>query len=185
MIEFKNKVNEQLPYNRKKYTSRKGWFGFSFQLPGVFEGKDIGLDKYVEVYDDLFKYIICLFKKDSRWIVNHDFLDEEWFPNNQNNLKSLRRLFKQNNISNIFKGAIIFETDDILDYSKDLLSYPYSVINKKDILYNNIDISNSEFPFVIKISGHLTIDILSENKELLIKIVNENYSNCFILKEYK
>lgn len=185
MIEFKKKVKELLPYDRKLYISRKEWFGVSFQLPGVFEGKDIGLGVYLEAYEDWFMSIISKLDNNSQWIVNHDFVDEDWFPNKQNNLKTLRSLFKQNSIPNTFTGAIIFMKDDLLKFSKDLISYPYAVFNKNELLYNNIDISHSQLPFVIKISGHLNIDVLSTDKELLIKVVNENSSNFFIVKEYR
>lgn len=185
MIEFKKKVKELLPYDRKQYISRKEWFGISFQLPGVFEGKDIGLEVYLEAYEDWFKSIICKLDNNSQWIVNQDFIDEDWLPNKQNNLKILRSLFKQNSIPNTFTGAIIFMKDDLLKFSKDLISYPYAVFNKKELLYNNLDISHNELPFVIKISGHLNIDFLSTDIELLRKVVNENSSSCFIVKEYR
>jgi hypothetical protein len=184
MIEFKKKVKKLLPYDRKKYKSRKEWFGFSFQLPGVFEGKDIGLEAYLEVYEDWFKSIVFKFPINNQWIVNHDFIDEDWFPNKQKNLKNLRALFKKNSIPNTFNGAIIFTSDDLIKFSRDLISYPYAVFNKTGLLYNNLDISNSELPFVIKISGHLNIDLLSTDNEFLRKFVNENSSKSFILKEY-
>lgn len=185
MIEFKNKIKEFLPYDRKQYISRKEWFGISFQLSGVFEGKDIGLEMYLEIYEDWFKSVISKFANNSQWIVNQDFIDEDWFPNKQNNLKTLRSLFKQNNIPNEFNGGIIFSTDDLLKFSKDLISYPYAVFNKTGLLYNNLDISHNKLPFVIKISGHLNIDLLSTDIELLRKVVNENSPNSFILKEYR
>lgn len=185
MIEFKNKVKELLPYNRKTYISKKDWFGVSFQLPGVFEGKDIGLKTYLEVYENWFNDVISKFSNNSQWIVNQDFIDEDWFPNKQNNLKFLRSLFKQNNIPNTFNGSIIFSTDDLLKFSRDIISYPYAVFDKTGLLYNNLDVSHNELPFVIKISGHLNIDLLSTDIELLRKVVNENYSNSFILKEYR
>jgi len=185
MIEFSTKVNELLSYKRKQYIALKKWYGLSFQLPGVFEGKDIGLDLYLTAYEDWFKNIINQLDNESQWIVNHDFKDEEWFPNKQNNLNGLRALFRENSIPNSFKGALIFTKDDLLKYSRDLISYPYSVFNKKELLYNNLDISPSNQPFVIKISGHLNIDLLSTDKELLKKIVNSNTSGNFILKEYR
>lgn len=185
MIEFKNKVKDLLPYNRKTYISKKDWFGVSFQLAGVFEGKDIGLEAYLDAYEDWFNSVVCKLDNGSQWIVNHDFIDEDWLPNKQNNLKTLRSLFKKSGIQNTFIGALIFTKDDLLKYSKDLISYPYSVFDKTGLLYNNLDISHSQLPFVIKISGHLNIDLLSTDIELLRKVVNENSSNSFILKEYR
>lgn len=185
MIDFKNRVNDILPYDRRNYKTKKKWFGVSFQLPGVFEGKDISLDTYIENYEDWFKNVISKLDNNNSWIINHDFVDEDWFPNKQNNLKHLRMLFKQNNIPNEFKGAIVIKLNDLLKLSKDLISYPYAVLNNKDYLYNNLDISHSELPFVIKISGHLNIDLLSTDEELLRKIINENISNRFVIKVYR
>lgn len=185
MIAFKNKVSDLLPYDRRQYLSRNKWYGVSFQLPGAFEGKEIGLKMYLDAYKDWFKKIIGKMDDGLPWIINHDFLDEAWFPNNEDNLTSLRTLFKKNNISNEFTGALLFPKEDLLEFTDDLITYPYSVLNNKNILYNNLDISHSELQFVIKISGHLNIDLLTTNKVLLRDIVNENSFNNFIIKQYR
>ena len=185
MIEFKKNVEELLPYNRKNYKSRKKWYGVSFQLPGVSEGKDIGLNVFVDTYKNWFEKIIIKLDNDSLWIVNHNFLDEDWFPNNEQNLKDLRNLFVQNSIPNTFTGALVFTTNDLLRFTSDLISYPYAVLKEEGLLYNDLDISNSKLQVVIKVSGHLNIDILSTNKVLLKEIVNENYTDNFIVREYR
>jgi len=185
MIEFSQNVDELLPYNREKYISHEEWYGVSFQLPGVSEGKDIGLVIYLEAYKNWFENIVNQFDKDSSWIVNHDSLDRDWFPNNENNLIDIRTLFKQNRISNKFKGALVFSTNDLLKFTKDILSYPYSVIKEKGRFYSNIDISNSQIQFVIKILDHLNIDLLSTDKEFLKKVVNESYTDNFIVRKYR
>lgn len=185
MIEFKKNVKDLLPYNRKQYLTRSEWFGVSFQLPGVFEGNDIGIKSYLEAYYEWFNKVISKLDNGSKWIVNHDFIDEDWFPNEQNNLKKLRTLFKQNGIKNSFVGALLFTKDDLLKFSKDLICYPYSVFNKKEFLYNDLDISQSNQTFVIKISGHLNIDFLSTDLDFLRKVVKENTNDLFILKEYR
>ncbi|MCT2407906.1 hypothetical protein NZD88_10180 [Chryseobacterium antibioticum] len=179
MIEFKTEVKELLPYDRKQYIALKKWYGVSFQLPGVFEGKDIGLIVFLENYVDWFKNIILNLDSSSPWIVNHDDKDLKWLPNNDDTLSSLRTLFKQNNIPSAFTGALVFMKDDLLKYSKDLISYPYGVYEKKESRYKDLDISHSQLQFVIKISGHLSIDLLSTDKELLKKIVNSNSSGNF------
>ncbi|HXS60119.1 MAG TPA: hypothetical protein VN703_04845, partial [Candidatus Sulfopaludibacter sp.] len=131
------------------------------------------------------KNIISTFGNSSRWIVNHDRKGRNWFPNDENNLTQLRTLFKKRNIPNSFRGALIFTKDDFLKFCKDLMSYPYAVFDEGDLLYMDLDISNDQLPFILKISGHLNIDLLSTNKEFLRKIVNENRSNKFIVKEYR
>jgi len=193
MINFKKNVQIQLPYDRAKYIeyleddveSTCRWYGVSFQLPDVFEGKDIGLEVFLENYEDWFKNIIEQLDNGSSWIINHDTYDVKWFPNRQNNLKTLRALFRKNHIRNTFKGGVILMKDELLKYTKDIISYPYGVCNRKGYLYENLDISHKQLSFIIKISGHLTIDLLSLDKELLKRIVNENSSNQFIIRKYR
>jgi hypothetical protein len=191
MIEFKKNISKVLPYDRRRYIAFRDvdpaikWYGVSFQLPGVSEGKKIGLNEFVEIYERLFENVVLQLDNGSIWIVNHDDKDLKWLPNDDNNLTHLRTLFKQRDVSNAFKGAIIFTKDDLLKFSKDLISYPYAVLSKDGFLYKNLDISHGELQFIIKISGHLNIDFLSTNRELLKKVINRNASSSFIVKEYK
>ena len=105
MIEFKKNVNKVLPYDRRQYieffdddfdSSNKyiKWYGVSFQLES--EGRKIGLTEFVEIYESLLKNIILKLDNGSFWIVNHDDKDMKWFPNDEDNLTSLRTLLKQN-----------------------------------------------------------------------------------------
>lgn len=191
MIEFKKNVKKVLPYDRRKYVeflyddfdSPAKWYGASFQLES--QGKEISLTEFVEKYESWFKNIISSLDKDSLWIVNHDKKDLNWFPNNENNLTTLRDLFKQNSVPNTFRGALILTKDDLFKFSEDLISYPYAVFDEDGLFYMNLDISYSELPFIIKISDHLNIDLLSTNKELLREVVNENSSSIFIVKQYR
>jgi hypothetical protein len=193
MIEFKTNVEEVLPYNRQHYIdffdedadSYIKWYGVSFQLPGTGEGKQISLKEFVETYESLFKNVILKLDNGSLWIVNHDDKDLAWFPNDRDNLSNLRALFKKNDVPNTFKGALIFSMNDLLEFSRDLISYPYAAAKKVGFLYKNLDVSHGELPFIIKISGHLNIDFLSTDKDILTEIVNENPSNLFIVIEYR
>jgi hypothetical protein len=193
MIEFKKNVKELLPYNRRQYilgdrvqyVLGAKWYGVAFQLPGVFEGRVVGLKKFVEVYESWFKNIISRLDNGSFWIVNHDGKDYDWFPNDDDTLADLRTLFKQNNIPNTFRGALIFTKDDLLKFSRDLLSYPCGVLSKDGLLYDNLDISHSELPFIIKISSGWDISLLSTNKEILREVVNENSLSLFIVRQYR
>jgi hypothetical protein len=154
-------------------------------ITGGFEGRDISLTEYLESYERWFRNIILQFDNTSSWIVNHDNRDAIWFPNEEDSLPSLRTLFRQNNIPNKFKGALIFKTGDLLKFSTDLITYPTAVFNKHGLLYDDLDISHGELPFIIKITHHRDIDFLSTDKELLRKVLNENHSSLFIIREYR
>ena len=192
MIEFRKSFKKALPYDREEYVDFLGnhfysyteWYGVSFQLPGGYEGRDISLTEYLEAYEGWFKNVILQLDNGSIWFVNHD-RDSKWFPNEEDNLTSLRTLFKQNDIPNKFKGALIFTTKDLLKFYKDLITYPTTVFNKHGWLYNDLDISHGELPFIIKISGHSNIDFLSTDKGLLKKVVDQNRLNLFIAREYR
>ncbi len=193
MIKFEKNIKKLLPYNRRHYyefwdedfNSFTEWNGVSFQLKGISEEKDIGLTMFIENYAMLFNNIVSQLDNGSFWIVNHDDKDLKWFPNEENNLCELRTLFKQNNIPNSFKGALIFTKVDLLKFSNDILSYPFAIFDEESLLYKNLDISHGELPFIIKISGHFNIDLLTTDKELLKKVVNENTASEFIIKEYR
>ncbi|KQT25878.1 hypothetical protein ASG22_04035 [Chryseobacterium sp. Leaf405] len=183
MIEFNTEVKKLLPYDRKQYLSLKRWYGVSFQLSN--NEREITLMEFVNNYEIFFKSLVEQLDSGYSWIVNHDYVDKNWFPNEDDTLESLRDLFRQNNIPNTFKGALIFTKDDLLKMTKDLILYPSAVFKQKEILYTDIDISNNTLQFVIKISGHLNIDLLSTDKELLRKIVNNNSSAKFNIIEYR
>ncbi|MFZ4455000.1 MAG: hypothetical protein ACOYOT_02140 [Bacteroidales bacterium] len=189
MIEFEKNPKRVLPYNREYYMnffddefdSHVEWYGVSYQL----DSEEYSLAKFIETYKYLFETIVSNLDNGSFWIVNHDDKDLKWFPNAENNLASLRALFKQRNVPNSFKGALVFTKDTLFEFYKDLISYPYAVYNKENLLYKNLDISHGKIPFIIKVSGHLCIDLLSTDKLLLRKIVAENSSNIFKIKEYR
>lgn len=191
MVEFIKRFKKILPYNRQHYIeyldgdfdSPLEWNGVSFQLNR--ENKEIDLIEFVKNYESLFKKVVSKFDNDSIWIVNHDDKDMKWFPNNDDNLISLRTLFKQRNVPNTYRGSLIFKKDDLLKFSEDLISYPYGLLLKDNLLYKNLDISHTELQFIIKISGHLTIDFLSTDKMLLRNIISENGIQPFIIKEYR
>lgn len=190
MIEFKKNVKKVLTYDREQYLnffndeseSSVVWYGVSFQLNNG--GRKIGLSEFVDNYAGLFKDVVIKFDNGSDWIVNHDDKDLKWLPNDEDNLTSLRTLFKYRNVPNTFKGALIFKKDDLFEFSRDLITYPFALFYKEGLLYKNLDISHGELQFIMKISGHMNIDFLSTNKELLREVVNENASNVFNIKIY-
>lgn len=191
MIEFKTNVQEVLPYDREQYhiflydeiESSIKWYGVSFYLNTG--DKDMDTMKFVEFYEPLFKNMLLSFAKEGKWIVNLDYSGQDWFPNNENTLCSLRALFKKSKIPNKYRGALIFDKDDLLEFSRELLSYPFEMFPEDGCFYSDLDVSHVELQFIIKISGYWTIDLLSTDIELLRKVVNENSSNYFNVKEYR
>jgi len=187
MVRFKENVEDLLPYNREQYIdflagedSATRWYGVSFQM----NSKKDRLTSYLDNYVELFKNVLIEFDNNCTWIVNHDDKDLEWLPNNEKNLLSLRSLFKESNISSAFKGALIFDKSDLLGFSKDLILYPYTLYQKKGFLYKDLDVSHSQIPFVIKLSGHRNIDLLSTNLSLLKRITDANKSSIYDVKVY-
>lgn len=194
MISFKKDGDYLLPYDRQSLNeflensgeSEGEWFGASFQLPGGYEGKDIGLDNYLKVYEGFFNAVVALLDDDgTNWIANHEIRDFEWFPCKGNSLERLRDLFKVNKVPVSFKGAIIFSTDDMRSYTKELISYPHEVIGKPHSFYRDLYISHEEIPVIIKISAHLNIDLLTTDIGILREIVNKFTITPFIVRNYR
>lgn len=185
MVKFKKGVENILPYDRGHYincladdfNSFTEWKGISFQLD-----ENMDLTKKIEVYEKFLKNIISGFDNSTNWIVNHDDKDLKWFRNEGDDLISLRSLFKKNHVQSTYKGALIFTKDELFACAKDLILYPSG---SPGLCYKNLDISHEKLSFIIKISGHLNIDLLSVNKEFLKKFADENTSNAFNIIEYR
>jgi hypothetical protein len=181
-----------LPYSREQYlnflddddlTPSVKWYGLSFQINGNEE--PVSLMEYINSYDFFFKELILNLKNNSYWIVNLEDENCDWFPNNANNLPSLRSLFRERNILGTYRGALLFTEEDLLKYTKDLILYPYVVLNKKGLLYRNINISHEKLSLVIKTTGHCDIDVLSTD-EMLLKEIFDQYSQYpFVIKRYR
>lgn len=190
MIDFITKVDDLLPYDRSSFSdfwdedvksSQKPvvWYAVSFQI----HNEDDDVNYYKSLYQPLFESVILRFEENSNWIVNHAYEGFKWFPNNENNLTDLRKLFHTRGVPNFFVGALTFATHDLLLYSEDIITYPIVVFDEEGSLYVDLIISNSEIPFIIKVSAHMNIDFLSTDKFLLRQIINEKSGN-FIIKEY-
>jgi len=185
MIKFIDNFEEMLPYDREHYIdfldddfdSETKWCAVSLQMNSE-NGKN-SLSKFIDIFGLIFKDVILKLDNEVSWIINHDDKDMMWFLNDKDDLESLRTVFKQNNVQNTFRGSLILEKDALLELAHDLISYPYV------LSYKNLDISHSKLQFIIKITSHLTIDLLSMDKELLRKIVNESSSSKIIIKEYR
>lgn len=197
MVAFEQNVTAFLPYDRVQYSAHRNWYGFSFQLEGGYEGKKIDRTEYIQKYEPWFAHVVSRMDNglnlsedteqsgNFRWIVNLDYEGACWFPNDEENLIALRTLFRQNNIPNSFKGALMLSKDNLLQFSRDLITYPFTIFYGERFLYNDLEISHSELPFVIKISAHRNIDLLSTDIELLKTFVNEAAAAPFIVRPYR
>lgn len=197
MKKFEEKVSNVLPYDREQYldffdeevnllNSTPRWFGVSLQLESIQNQKlSIVKSEIVEYSINVLlmalKTIVSKLDKNRFWIVNHDDKDMKWFPMGKNDemLPMLRALFRQNNVPNSYKGSLVLMKDDLLTLAKDLVSYPYR------FSYKNLDISHSELQFVVKITGHLTIDLLSTDLKLINQIVNDSSLSTFTKVQYR
>lgn len=191
MVRFEKNCQEVLPYDRDNYTEflfgeagiKPEWFGVSFQLK---DDRNTGsFEIFLNSYRGWLKELLQGFGSKVSWIVNHDKADQDWFPNNEPNLHQLRGLFKENKIKRSFRGALIFDRDTILGIAEDLLAYPVKLFGEEGLYYTNLDISNKEFPFVIKISDHLNLDLLSTDPVFLANIARKSLNENFIIKQYR
>jgi len=185
MIVFNDNKHINLPYNKEHYfdfldddlDDSHFWSAVSFQTTNNNEST-VSL-KHVSVLETLFKQIILQLDSGSPWIVNHFYKDFDWFPNNDENLNSLRTLFKENKIQNTYRGALSFMADDLIKFANNLILYPYI------LSYRDLDISHTELPFIIKITNHLTIDLFCTDKLVLRKVINDNSLINLTVKEYR
>ena len=197
MERFVKEVSNVLPYDREQYLDffdedvdlpnpTPRWFGVSLQLASIQNQKlSVSTNEIIEHSIDLLllalKTIVSMLDKSRFWIVNHDDKDMEWFPVGKNGemVPELKAFFQQNNVPNSYRGSLVFSKDDLLLIGRDLVSYPYR------FSYKNLDISHSELQFVIKITGHLTIDLLSTNQTLIHQIMNDGSLSTFVKINYR
>lgn len=127
---------------------------------------DFDLDKAISTLETAFKSLVSKLDEGVIWIVSHEDKDVKWFVDDEDNLASLRSLFRVNSINNFYRGSLLCLQEDLFEFSRDLVSYPYV------LSYKNLDISHTRLPIVIKITDHLTIDLLSVDESLLKRIVD-------------
>lgn len=185
MIKFKTNFEHLLPYDRRHYIdflddefdAETKWSAISLQLNN--DNILNNYHNYIEVFSVIFKDIILKLDDGSYWIINHDDKDLKWFNDINNNLVRLRSIFSQNDFKENFIGSLLLYTDDLLFLANDLISYPYL------LSYKNLDISHTKHQFIIKITSHMTIDLISMNKEILKEIIRKNISNKIKVVKYR
>lgn len=186
-----------LPYDREQYLDffdeevdlsnpTPRWFGVSLQLEPIQNQKlylvtNEIIEHSIDVLSMAFEAIVSKLDQNQCWIVNHDDKDMEWFPIGKDDemLPELKALFQRNNVSNSYKGSLVLLKDELLVLARDLMSYPYR------FSYKNLDISHCELQFVVKITGHLTIDLLSTDQMLIQRIESDSLLSTFAKMRYR
>jgi hypothetical protein len=160
-----------LPYKKNKYISSlehdfgpdKQWYGISIQSVDHKEDSTF----LIKFCTAIFEKLIRNYDNGSSWIISHDDKDMPWFYKNAKKdiLSNLWKLFHNHNTPRDFRGGIRLDTDTILEnLLNDLIIYPFI------LSYKNLDISSSSVPFIIKISDHLCIDVLTTDTKTIEEV---------------
>jgi len=182
MVVFKNENQEiGYPYDRDVYFSYLDddlpsvkWYGYSLQIQLDFS-QNISYD----LLKSVFQKIIIENDTGDEWLVNHDDKHMPWFFDKKDNLPLLRSLFEGNGILNSFKGVLSCFKEDVIFLAKDLVSYPFL------LSYKNIDISHSKQVLILKLTSHLTIDVLSTDEEKIQEIISYDFLQGFKKVKYR
>ncbi|MDJ1486145.1 hypothetical protein QNI16_37025 [Cytophagaceae bacterium YF14B1] len=199
MITFEKNISQQLPYNRENYIAYFNdqnddldrnviWYGVSLQQADIKDQKLYQVSEQIVVnsvnrLENAFKEIVSEFDQVLPWIINHDDKDLPWFNTENSRLPHLRDIFKQNNIPSSFIGCLVFDKEDLVNLAHELITYPYDLLSK--LSYKTLDVSHTKLPFIIKLTGHLTLDIVSTDKALVTKIVNDDTFDSFLKILYR
>ncbi|MBX2906664.1 MAG: hypothetical protein KF744_11540 [Taibaiella sp.] len=165
MIEFAPLPEKILPYDRSSYIAYLSdevdseWQGVSFQIDS--SRGHVSQEGALAEYKNLTENTIQQFDGEDHWVVNHDDKDLAWLRAGSERLAALSAAFSSNGVAGNFTGALIVDKNQLIGLLDDLILYPYM------LSYKNIDISHGKIPFVIKISSHFNVDLLTPDKKLL------------------
>ncbi|MBL0745468.1 hypothetical protein [Chryseolinea lacunae] len=195
MVRCEKNTSEWLPYDRLQYrayfdeddnTFNRNvlWHAVSLQQADVKNEKlyhtpEEIVTKCIDSLEISFKEIISRLDQGLPWVINHDDKDLPWFNKEGDTMPKMRSLFKQSDIPISFTGCLIFPKEDLFDFARELVTYPYI------LSYKNLDVSHHTLPFVIKITGHLTLDLLSTDKALLTRVLNDETFDSLLRITYR
>jgi hypothetical protein len=195
MVKFEKNISQLLPYNREEYMAYFDedddtfdgniiWHAVSLQQAEIkneklYQVSELIVTNCIDRLEMSFKEIISRLDQGLPWIINHDDKDLRWFNKEDNTISKMRDLFKQSDIPISFIGCLIFYKEDLHNFARELTTYPYV------LSYKNLDVSHNKLPFVIKLTGHLTLDLLSTDKALLTKILNDDTFDSFLKIPYR
>lgn len=192
MAYFEENVDKLLLYDRQDYkdwlsgdrNNPMVWSGISYQCTSDYQLKKEDVDVCMLHLTELLRQIIGIFNNDTKWILNHDDKDLDWLPQKATKPLELKRLFADNNQSGEFKGAIILSNKELLLVASDLVNYPVSLFRKYNRVYKNIDINNADLEIIIKISGHMTLDIICKDALLLKEMISKISAPGLLIQPY-
>ena len=195
MVVFRKDVSQRLPYDRDKYMAYFDedndtfdrnviWHGVSLQQTEIrneslYQVSDAVVTNSIDCLEKVFKEIMSSLDQGLPWVVNHDDLDLPWFREKGNTMPKMRDLFRQMDIPISFVGCLLFSTDDLGELARELTTYSYILPHK------NLDVSHSKLPFVMKLTGHLTLDLLSTDMALITKILDDGIVDYFLKIPYR
>ena len=186
-----DKLMQSLNYDFKDYLNflnndsyNKDWKGISIQQKEIknyninlripldkafsFEKKPPNLEILLNNYVKLLENIFQNYGK-GNWIIKHDIQDYEWILSHWKKDKrniGLYSLFDEMNIDYSEKGALYLPYKLFKPILHELIGYPY-LLN-----YRDLNFLNKAEDFVIRITHHFTVDIISKNKDIILEISN-------------
>ncbi len=166
------------------HESASNWHGVSLQLETIRNEKLLAapeeiVNQAIDILDRMFRHLIALLDDGNLWIVNHDDKDMQWFLDQSETLPRLREVFRHTKTPGTYRGSILMFDEDLLELSRELVTYAYA------LSYKNLDVSHGTRPVVIKATGHLTLDILSTDFELMSHMLADSSLDVFTKVPYR
>ena len=167
MIDFIKENKETLPYVKEDYLSflneeptLRNWYGYSIQFDGLYTNKN-----KIQKLQSVLNHFINQFNEDQHWLIRHDDKFLPWFiEGDEKRLPKLKRVFNNKQVPFNFKGSILFSSDELLEVSDEVVSYSYL------LSYKNLDIINVDTCILFKCTNHLTLDVISTEKILILSM---------------
>jgi hypothetical protein len=142
--------------------SQLTWFGYCIQ--------SIEVSKHFNSLNTLFRILHTQidFLNAINWIVKHDDMDFPWIQNldiNNEFISKFKALFVENNIDCEYAGPLLLSKIELCSVLDELIYYP------KNLSYKNIDIIPIGFDLIIKLTGHMDIQLISRNDQILNELI--------------
>lgn len=142
--------------------SQLTWFGYCIQC--------IELSNHTQKLNELLGILQIQidFLNAINWIVKHDDMDFPWIQNHDSNndfISKFKTLFIENNIDFEYVGPLQLSKIELCHVLDELIYYP------KNLSYKNIDLIPIGFDLIIKLTGHMDIQLISRNEYILNELI--------------